>query len=61
MSTHERSSMYRQSFETVMVNLRNFSFCSQIKCWLIGWNSQKACQNSKQGDLDQTASSAVFV
>ena len=24
-----------------------FSFCSQIKCWISGLNSQSACQKSK--------------
>ena len=27
----------------------HFFFYSQIKCWFQGWNSQEACQNSKQG------------
>ena len=26
-----------------------FPSCCQIKYWLSGWNSQNACQNSKQG------------
>ena len=32
-----------------------FFFCSHIKCRFSGLNSKNACQNSKQGDPDQTA------
>ena len=33
---------------------------SQIKCWLLGFELTKCCQNSKQEKTDQTASSEAI-
>ena len=44
----------------VLKFLTLFSFCSQKYIGSQGWNLQNSCQNSKQEDPDQTASSEAF-